>query len=152
MHVLCSNLFHVTASFLCICINSPDFPFHVTQINKKNLIDMLAFRLSLKSQLEISYLSNSLIQKQMTEENHMNACHFLLHLVSLFRPVDYSSLYIGRAHFHFQGTLVYVFHSYLDFLFFKNPVCKQCRPWSGALCGVWSGSKLFARDARHERV
>ena len=50
-------------------------------------------------------------------------------------------------------VFLFIFYFILFFFFFfifvlfviENPVSKQWRPWSdAALCGVWSGSALFA--------
>ena len=46
---------------------------------------------------------------------------------------------------------------YFYFIFYKIPVCKQCRTWSdAAFCGVWFASALFACvhlwDARRNRL
>ena len=47
---------------------------------------------------------------------------------------------------HFRGVRTIL--SLLFYFWWKNPVSKQCRPWSDAtLCGIWSGSALFFYDS-----
>ena len=49
-------------------------------------------------------------------------------------------LYVYKPICHFRGVTFILF-------LMENPISKQCAPWSDAtLCGVWSGSALFAYD------
>ena len=59
--------------------------------------------------------------------------------------MDSSTVLCWTSPFVILGVSGQFYHFYS--IFMENPASKQCRAWSDAtLCGIWSGSTLFAYD------